>query len=155
MTQMSVASRLTLAALLACGSLQALSQSSYTLDEDLKHSQFCAKAAVDFRKRPEWSNDSEPHVFTNHFNKVLGKCLVMVVTSTYLREQKAIFETSHVYDALEGTVLGGKITSKTTPRTNDRAADRILMVRDGKTIGRDSPDEAREAYRWFESLMKD
>jgi len=31
----------------------------------------------------------------------------------------------------------------------------ILMVRDGKTLGKNEPDEARAAYQWFDTLMTD
>jgi hypothetical protein len=64
-------------------------------------------------------------------------------------------EMQHVYDALEGAVLGGKIVTKDIPRNGEQKTLGILMVRDGKTLGRNNPDEAREAYQWFETLMKE
>ena len=61
----------------------------------------------------------------------------------------------HVYDALEGTVLGGQIVTKDIPRNGQQKTLSILMVRDGKILGKNNPDEAREAHQWFEALMKE
>lgn len=133
----------------------ALGQTSSTLDEDLRHSQFCAKAAAEFRKRPEWSKNDDPHTFTNHFNRTLNKCLVKVKSSNIVREQKSVLEAEHVYDALEGTVLGGRITTKELPHNGEQKTLGILMVRDGKTLGKANMAEAREAYAWFDTLMTD
>src|SRR4051794_22831311 len=62
----------------------------------------------------------------------------------------------HVYNAFEGTVLGGKIVTKEIPRSGSEYKTlSILMVRDGKMLGKNSPGEAREAFQWFETLMKE
>jgi len=59
------------------------SQSNANLEEDLRHSQMCAKAAREFRNQPEWKDAAAgPFTFTSHFNKNLGKCLVKVTSTT-------------------------------------------------------------------------
>ena len=126
-----------------------------SLDEDLKYSQLCAKAAKEFRSQPEWANEDEPRTFTSHFNKKMGKCLVKITSSSIASEGKAVLETQHVYDALEGTVLGGQILTKEIPHDGEQKTLNILMVRDGKLLGKNSVDEAREAYQWFGTLMKE
>jgi hypothetical protein len=144
-----------LAGLLACISQQSVSQSNSGLDNDLRYSQLCAKAARDFRSQPEWKSQDEPRTFTSHFSKKMGKCLVKVTSSTVVSGKNEVLETQHVYDALEGTVLGGKIVTKEIPRNGEQKTLGILMVRDGKMLGKNNPDEAREAYQWFEALMKE
>jgi|ERR1017187_4213118 hypothetical protein len=127
-------------------------QSSANIDDDLRHSEICARAANNFRSQPEWK--SEPADFTSHFNKKLGKCLVKVTTSHIVSGN--VLEMQHVYDAMEGTVLGGEIITKTIPRHDgEQKTLHIAMVRDGKTLGNKNADEAREAYQWFETLMKE
>ena len=144
-----------LAGLLAFISQQSMSQSNSGLDNDLRYSQLCTKAARDFRSQPEWKNLDEPRTFTSHFNKKMGKCLVKVTNSYVVPGKSEVFESQHVYDALEGTVLGGKNVTKEIPRNGEQKTLGIVMVRDGKLLGRNNPDEAREAYQWFETLMKD
>jgi hypothetical protein len=128
-------------------------QPKSSLDEDLRHSQLCAKAAKEFRSQPQWKD--EENIFTSHFNKNLGKCLVKVTNSTVVSGKREVMEMQHVYDALEGTVLGGKIETKDIPRNGEQKTLSILMIRDGKMLGRNNPAEAREAYQWFETLMKE
>jgi hypothetical protein len=135
----------------ACLGQQSLAQSSSALDEDLRHSGMCAKAAREFRNQPEWKNQDEPRTFTSHFNKKLGKCLVKVTSSNLV--SGVVLETQHVYDALEGTVLGGEILRKEIPHNGEQKVLTITMVRDGKLLK--DKDEAREAYQWFETLMKE
>lgn len=148
--------KLTLAAcaVLACAS--AFAQSSAALDQDLQHAQLCAKAAAEFRKRPEWVDPVTPTTFTNHFNKALGKCLVKASSTIFTPGSKTVLEAEHVYDAFEGTVLGGRLTTKSLPSaTGEQKIVGILMVRDGKELGKNDPAGAREAYAWFEPLMRD
>jgi len=142
---------LALAGLLACVRQQSMCQSNISLDEDLRHSQLCAKAAKEFRSQPEWKNENEPRTFTSHFNKKLGKCLVKVTSSNVV--SRVVLETRHVYDALEGTVLGGEILRKEIPHDGEQKTLTITMVRDGKILK--NKDEARAAYQWFETLMKE
>lgn len=146
---------LALAGLLACISQQSMCQSNSNLDEDLRHSQLCAKAAKEFRSQPEWKNEDEPRTFTSHFNKKMGKCLVKVTSSNVVSGGKEVLEMQHVYDAMEGTVLGGEILTKEVPHDGEQKTLGIMMVRDGKTLGKKNADEAREAYQWFETLMKE
>ena len=61
----------------------------------------------------------------------------------------------HVYDAIEGTVLGGEILAKDISHDDKQEILGILMVRDGKLLGKQNKGEAREAYQWFETLMKE
>ena len=143
---------LAIAGLLACVSQQVNSQSNSNLDEDLLHSQLCTKAAKEFRSQPEWKNNDEPRTFTSHFNKKLGQCLVKVTSSNVV--SGVVLEMQHVYDALEGTVLGGKILRKEIHlQDGEQKILTITMVKDGKILK--NKDEAREAYQWFETLIKD
>ena len=65
-------------------------------------------------------------------------------------------EMQHVYDAIEGTVLGGEILTKEIHlHDGEQKTIGIVMVRDGKLLGKQNKDEAREAYQWFETLMKE
>ena len=145
---------LSLAGLLTCFSQQSMCQSNSNLDEDLRHSQLCAKATKEFRAQPEWNNLDEPRTFTSHFNKKMGKCLVKVTSSNVVSGE--VMEMQHVYDAIEGTVLGGEIlTKEIIPHDGEQRIIGITMVRDGKLLGKQNKDEAREAYQWFETLMKE
>lgn len=146
---------LALAGLLACISQQSICQSNSNLDEDLRHSQLCAKAAKEFRSQPEWKNEDEPRTFTSHFNKKMGKCLVKVTSSNIVPKEKTVLEMQHVYDAMEGTILGGEVLTKEIPHNGEQKTLGIMMVRDGKILGKKNADEAREAYQWFEALMKE
>jgi hypothetical protein len=143
---------LALSALLLCFSQQAMCQ-PYSMDEDLQHSQLCSKAVRDFRNQTDWKEQPFGNTFTSHFNKALGKCLVMVSRSDIVSGE--VLETHHIYNALEGTVLGGEILIKTIPRDGDQKIISITMVKDGKMLGKNNPDEARAAYQWFENLMKE
>jgi len=138
---------------MALGSQWGICQSSANIDEDLRHSEICARAANNFRSQPEWKNEPTAN-FTSHFNKKLGKCLVKVTTSNIVSGN--VLEMQHVYDAMEGAVLGGEIMTKTIPlHDGEQKTLTIAMVRDGKILGKKDADEAREAYQWFETLMKE
>lgn len=147
--------RIPILIILALVSQQSMSQSNSGLDSDLRNSQLCAKATRDFRSQPEWKSQDEPRTFTSHFNKKMSKCLVKVTSSTVVSGKNEVLETQHVYDALEGAVLGGEIITKEISRNGEPRTLGILMVRDGKLLGKNNPDEAREAYQWFETLMKE
>lgn len=131
-------------------SQRGLSQSSVNIDEELRHSEICARAANNFRSQPEWK--AEAANFTSHFNKKLRKCLVKVTISNIVSGK--VLEMQHIYEAMEGTVLGGEIMTKTLPKDGEQKTLTIAMVRDGKILGKKDADEAREAYEWFETLMK-
>jgi hypothetical protein len=83
----------------------------------------------------------------------MGKCLVKVTSSNIVSGK--VLEMQHVYDAMEGTVLCGKILTKEVPHNGEQKTLGITMVRDGKILGKKNADEAREAYQWFETLMKE
>ena len=124
------------------------------LDEDLRHSQLCAKATKEFRALPEWNKEDSQNTFTSHFNKKMGKCLVKVTNSNIVKGE--LLEMQHVYDALEGNVVGGEILIKELAVHNgEQKIISISMVRDGKILGKKNRDEAIDAYRWFETLMKE
>ena len=135
--------------------LAASAASAQSLDDELRRSQMCAKAARDFRSQPEWKDDTELRTFTSHFNKKMGKCLVKVTSVNPVSGDAEILDLQHVYDALEGTVLGGKITTKRRSSKGELEITGILMIRDGKMLGKNNPDEAGDAYAWFETLMND
>lgn len=61
----------------------------------------------------------------------------------------------HVDDAVEGTVLCGEVLTKEIPHNGEQKTLGIMMVRDGKMLGKRNADEAREVYQWFETLMKE
>jgi hypothetical protein len=73
--------RLAMVGLLASMSQQAMAQANSSLDDDLRRSQLCAKAAKEFRSQPEWKNPTDmSRTFTSHFislqqevGKVSGK----------------------------------------------------------------------------------
>ena len=143
--------------LLVCVSHYSLAQTKKAEKDDLEKSQFCTKAASEFRKQPEWREASKLHMsvsFTSHFNKTLNKCLVKVSSSDLIEKTSRVMETNHIYDALENTVLGGKILLKVRDG-NDYKVETITMVRDGKVLGKNNPDAASEAYQWFDTLMKE
>jgi hypothetical protein len=83
----------------------------------------------------------------------MGKCLVKVTRSSVVSGE--VLEMQHVYDAFEGTVVGGEVLTKEIPHDGKQKTLSIMMVRDGKNLGKNNVDEAREAYQWFETLMKD
>ena len=115
----------------------------------------CAKAAHEFRLQPEYKNDAAlgSLTFTSHFNKKLGKCLVKVTNTNFIAGER-ILEAQHVYDAFEGTVLGGEIQTKMLRYGQDPKVEGITMVRGGKMLGKGSDlDEFRETYAWFQTLM--
>lgn len=141
-----------LAVLLALSGQESMCQTTNSVDDDLRHSELCARAALNFRSQPEWKD--EPATFTSHFNKKLGKCLVKVVSSNIVARNE-ILETQHVYDAMEGTVLGGQLLNKELAHDGEEKILGITMVRVGKILGRKNPEEAAEAYEWFQTLMKD
>lgn len=130
------------------------SQNNTGVTEDMQRSQFCARAAKEFRKRPE-QKDADPlaqsTTFTSHFNKSMKKCLVQVV-SVVSATSGGFIVFSHTYDALDGTILGGKTITKKRAVDDDKN-DLVVMVRNGKFLKDKS--EAAEAYFWYDTLMTD
>ncbi len=131
-----------------------LAQTADQVTESLKRSQFCARAAKEFMERPEFKNDplADSRDYTSHFNKSLGKCLVQVRSLQMVPKSTEFVEFNHVYDALEGRTLGGKILTKKREQAGETVL-KILLVKDGRFI-RDR-SEAATALIWFDSLMND
>jgi hypothetical protein len=145
--------KIPLIALLALITPLSFAQRENAIGADLLHAQFCAKAAKEFKNTPEWNDAailSKSINFTSHYNKSLDKCLVQVV-SIEIADDHTVITLSHVYDSFEGTVLGGKVTTK--PPKGTTKDERVVMVRNGKTLS--DKNETIQAYIWYESLMKD
>ena len=120
--------------------------------EDLKYSQFCTDAADKFWKRHDWAaqNDVQNiNSYTSHYNKKANKCFVDVHGVALVSGENKVIESDHVYDALEDTVLGGRLVLK--KRGPDGEVLSVILVRDGRTI---KDAQERQAFTpWFQSLM--
>ncbi len=115
--------------------------------EDLKYSKFCSDAAATFWNRHGGKDRRDVRdiaSYTSHYNRILNKCLVDVHTLSLNGNQ--VIEGDHVYDALEGTVLAGRMFLK----ENDQIKSTVL-VKDGRAI--QDPQEAASFIPWYESLM--
>ena len=121
--------------------------------ESLKRSQFCARAAKEFFEPQKADAIAESITYTSHFNKALNKCLVKIQRILLVKESSNVLEMNHIYDALEGKVLGGKILTKKMVKGEEPNVVGIMLLKDGKTI-RD-PDEAAAVVLWFDRLMDD
>jgi hypothetical protein len=77
--------------------------------EELKYSQFCTEAAERFWQRYDWKTQQNLRVtsYTSHYNKNLNRCFVDVHGVRPLKGK--VYESDHVFDALENTVLGGGV----------------------------------------------
>ncbi len=117
--------------------------------EELKYSQFCSEAAGKFWSRHDWKDEHDLQFssYTSHYSKTMNKCLVDVHSVT-LSKEKAL-ESDHVYDALEGAVLGGRVLVRKAGAEGD--IESVLFVKDGRTI-RDK-QEVASFVPWFQSLM--
>ena len=132
-----------------------LAQTTDPALEALKRSQFCASAAKEFMSRPEWKAENQiadTTGYTSHYNNALKKCLVQVRANHLLSKEKKQMEMIHVYDALEGTNLGGKVVTKTLT-TAEPKTTHIVTIKDAKFV-RD-PTEAAVVLKWLERLMID
>ena len=67
-------------------------------------------------------------------------------------EKNEIFEMNHVYDAIEGRVIGGKIVTKAPIGPNPKIINTVLLR--GDRFVRD-PAEGAAALIWFDRLMED
>ena len=121
--------------------------------ESLKRSQFCARAAKEFFEPRKDDAIADSITYTSHFNKALGKCLVKIQRSVLVKELSNVLEMNHIYDALEGKVLGGKILTKKIVKGDEPKVVSIMLLKDGRTI-RD-PTEAAAVMLWFDRLMED
>jgi glutaredoxin 2 len=118
--------------------------------EELKYSQFCTEAAEKFWSRHEWKDQhdlTQITSYTSHYNKNLAKCLVDVHGVLTLNGK--VVESDHVYDALEDTVLCGRLlVRKAVP---DGEIESVVLIKDGRPV-RDK-QEAALFVPWFQSLM--
>ena len=128
-------------------------QPSDQVGESLRRSQFCARAAKEFFEPRKDDAIADSITYTSHFNKALGKCLVKIQRILLVKESSNVLEMNHIYDALEGKVLGGKILTKKMVKGEEPNVVGIMLLKDGKTI-RD-PDEAAAVVLWFDRLMDD
>ena len=136
------------------GAQSVCAQTPDQINESLKRSQFCSRAAMDFFARPEWRSGSiaDTQSYTSHFNKSLNKCLVNVRQISLIRKSNEILEMNHVYDALEGRALGGKILTKKRIDGEEKVIS-IVLVKEGRFIR--EPSEAAAVIVWFDRLMED
>ena len=120
--------------------------------EELKYSQFCTEAADKFWKRHDWAGQQDAHMinsYTSHYNKRLNKCFVDVHGLALLSAEHKVMEADHVYDALEDTVVGGRVILRKGGQ--DGEIQSVVLIRDGHPI-RD--EQERAAFLpWFQSLM--
>ena len=131
----------------------AAAQPSDQVGESLRRSQFCARAAKEFFEPRKDDPIADSITYTSHFNKALGKCLVKIQRSSLVKESGNVLEMNHIYDALEGKVLGGKILTKKMVKGEEPKVVSIMLLKDGRTI-RDLT-EAAAVVLWFDRLMED
>jgi hypothetical protein len=118
--------------------------------EELKYSRFCTEAAEKFWSRHDFKENQDVRrivSYTSHYNKKLNKCLVDVHSSYLLKGE--VSETDHVYNALEDTVLGGRVLLRKGGL--DGEIETVAFIKDGRTI-RDKR-EAAVFVPWFQGLM--
>src|SRR6266849_4950409 len=98
------------------------------INESLKRSQFCSRAAKEFFARPEWKSGdiADSQSYTSHFNKSMNKCLVNVRRISFIQKSNEILEMNHVYDAREGRALGGKILTKKRIDSEEKVISIVL-----------------------------
>lgn len=122
-----------------------------TLMDELKYSKFCTEAAEKFWTRHDWKDRhdvGEIASYTSHYNKRLKKCLVDVHAATLVKGK--VLESDHVYDALENTVVAGRVLLKKQAGP-DGEVEKLLLIKDGSII-RDKREAAAFLPR-FQSLM--
>lgn len=129
-------------------------QSSQPGADFLMRSQICARAAKEYMNRPEWKSPQPFYLlsYTSHYNSKLDKCLVHVRRTQLVKDKNEVFEMNHIYDAIEGRVIGGKILTK-RPIGGEPKVVGVLLLK-GDRFVRD-PAEAAAVLPWFDSLMKD
>jgi hypothetical protein len=123
------------------------------VERELKQSKFCSDAAANFWNRHNWKDgetgEVARHTYTNHFNKALNKCLVDVHGLEPI-EKGQVFETDHIYDALENKVLAARLITK---KNSDPGAEvvRLALIKDGQFVK--NKEEVATFMPWFEGLM--
>jgi hypothetical protein len=87
--------------------------------------------------------------YTSHYNKKLNKCFVDVHGLTLVSDEHKAMESDHIYDALEDTVLGGRVILRKDGQ--DGQIESVVLIKDSHPI-RD--EQERAAFvPWFQSLM--
>jgi len=120
--------------------------------EELKYSQFCTEAADKFWKRHDWAGQQDlEHInsYTSHYNKKLNKCFIGVHGLTLVSGQHKVMESDHIYDALEDTVIGGRIILRKDGQ--DGEIESVVLIKDSHPI-RDQQERAG-FLPWFQGLM--
>jgi len=120
--------------------------------EELKYSQFCSEAADKFWKRHDWAGQQDAQVinsYTSHYNKKLNKCFVDVHGLTLVSAEHKVMESDHIYDALEDTVIGGRVILRKGGQ--DGEIESVVLIRNSRPI-RDERERAT-FLPWFQSLM--
>jgi len=69
-----------------------------------------------------------------------------------VKDKDEVFEMNHVYDAIEGRVIGGKHLTKKPIGAEPKVVSIVLLK--GERFIRD-PAEAATVLLWFDSLMED
>jgi len=141
--------------LVLCLSIAAVgyAQAPDQVDESLKRSQFCAKAAEEFFAGSGLKGDSfaDSQSYKSHFNKKLSKCLVKIQRIILVWDHPGErLEMNHIYDALDGEVLGGTILTKKMVNGEDKLI-RMVILKEQKDL-RD-PKEREAALVWLDDLM--
>ena len=131
----------------------AKAQPSDQVGESLKRSQFCTRSAKKFFEPQAADTTFDSITYTSHFNKALNKCLVKIQKIALVKESSNVLEMNHIYDALEGKVLGGKILTKKMTKDEKPKVVGITLLKDEKIV-RD-PTEAAVVMLWFDRLMDD
>jgi hypothetical protein len=104
--------------------------------------------------RPEWKSSQlfDKQSWTSHYNNKLNKCLVNVRRIQLFKDKDEVFEMNHVYDAIEGRIIGGKLLTKKPIGAEPKVVGIVLLQ--GERLIRD-PAEAATVLAWFDSLMED
>lgn len=134
--------------------LVAFACSGFSQTTQFDRSLSCSKAARDFMRSPEWDEFKNHWALSHvsHYNSSLEKCFVSVRRVRIILEKNEIFEMIHVYDAIEGRIIGGKILTKKPINPNPQVINTVLLK--GDRFIRD-PAEAASVHVWFDRLMED
>jgi hypothetical protein len=146
--------RIASVALLHAFMQNSFAQSGQAATDSLMRSQVCARAAKEYMNRPEWKAPPlfDALSYTSHYNGKLNKCLVNVRRTQLVKDKDEVFEMNHVYDAIEGRVIGGKLLTKKPIGAEPKVVGIVLLK--GERFIRD-PAEAATVLPWFDSLMED
>ena len=133
---------------------QALSSSEKIDSGKWKSANECAEAAAKFWNRNEWKDQNESGksvTYTNHYNAKLNKCLVDVHGVEAVTKGE-VYESDHIYDALENKVLGARWLTKKAVDP-DAEAQQTVFIKDGRPVRQ--PEDVAAFVPWFNGLMVD